>query len=76
MFTFYESCAILFIKENFIMSEKQVMIKILEKMPDDITFDDIVETLNLIYKLKSRIDTFDRNQALTTEQLKKEMQEW
>ncbi len=58
------------------MSEKQVMIKILEKMPDDITFDDIVETLNLIYKLKSRIDTFDRNQALTTEQLKKEIQEW
>ncbi len=76
MFTFHKNSVILFIKENFIMSEKQVMIKILEKMPDDITFDDIVETLNLIYKLKSRIDTFDRNQALTTEQLKKEIQEW
>lgn len=58
------------------MSEKQVMIKILEKMPNDVTFDDIVETLNLIYELKNRVDNFDRSKALTTEELKKEMQKW
>ncbi len=53
------------------MSEKQVMIKILEKMPDD-----IVETLNLIYELRNRIDTFDRSRALTTEELKREIKTW
>ncbi len=58
------------------MSEKQVMMKILEKMPDDITFDDIVETLNLIYELRNRVDNFDRDKALTAEELKKEMQQW
>lgn len=58
------------------MSEKQVMIKILEKMPDDITFDDIVETLNLIYELRNRIDTFDRSRAHTTEELKREIKTW
>lgn len=64
------------IRGDFIMSEKQVMIKILEKMPDDITFDDIVETLNLIYELRNRIDTFDRSKALTTEELKREIKTW
>ena len=58
------------------MSQKQAMIKILEEMPDDISFDDIVETLNLVYELRNRIDNFDRNKAVTTEELKKEMQTW
>ena len=58
------------------MSERQIMIKILEKMPEDISFEDIVETLNLISGLRNRIDNFDRNKALTTEELKKEMQTW
>ena len=58
------------------MSERQIMIKILEKMPEDISFEDIVETLNLISGLRNRIDNFDRNKALTTEELKKEMQAW
>lgn len=58
------------------MSERQIMIKILEKMPEDISFEDIVETLNLINDLRNRIDNFDRSKALTTEQLKKEIQSW
>lgn len=58
------------------MSERQIMIKILEKMPEDISFEDIVETLNLISDLRNRVDNFDRSKALTTEQLKKEMQSW
>ena len=58
------------------MSERQIMIKILEKMPEDISFEDIVETLNLISGLRNRIDNFDRTKALTTEELKKEMQAW
>ncbi len=58
------------------MSERQIMIKILEKMPEDISFEDIVETLYLINDLRNRIDNFDRSKALTTEQLKKEMQSW
>ncbi len=58
------------------MSQKQAMIKILEEMPDDISFEDIVETLNLVYELRNRIDNFDRSKAITTEELKKEMQTW
>ena len=52
------------------------MIKILEEIPEDISFEDIVETLNLVYELRDRIDNFDRTKAITTEELKKEMQTW
>ncbi len=58
------------------MSQKHAMIKILEEMPEDISFEDIVETLNLVYELRNRIDNFDRSKAITTEELKKEMQTW
>lgn len=58
------------------MSQKQAMIKILEEMPEDVSFEDIVETLNLVYELRNRIDNFDRKKAITTEELKKEMQTW
>ncbi len=52
------------------MSEKQAMIKVLEEMPEDVTLEDITETLNLINELKNRIDNFDKSKCLTTQQLK------
>ena len=58
------------------MSEKQVMIKLLEKMPEDVTLDDIVEFINLIYELKNRIDNFDENKSLTTDLLKENIKLW
>ena len=58
------------------MSQKPAMMKVLEEMPEDASFEDIVETLNLVYDLRNRIDSFDRSKAITTEELKKEMQKW
>ena len=58
------------------MSEKQVMIKLLEKMPEDVTLDDIVEFINLIYELKNRIDNFDERKSLTTDLLKENIKLW
>lgn len=58
------------------MSEKQTMIKILEKLPDDLSFSAILETLNLINTLRNRVDNFDRSKAMTTEELKKEIETW
>lgn len=57
------------------MSERQVMIKILEKMPDDITIEDILETMNLIHELKNRLDD-DETELTTQEQLKEEIKQW
>ncbi len=56
------------------MSERQAMIKILEKMPEDISMADIIETLNLIYELGKRLESKD--DLTSQEDLKKEIKQW
>ncbi len=58
------------------MSEKRIMINILEKLPDDISMSDLLETLNLIHELKNRMDNIDENEGTTQEDLKKEIELW
>ncbi|MBR1883387.1 MAG: hypothetical protein IJ809_00305 [Clostridia bacterium] len=58
------------------MSQKQAMMKFIDELPEDASFDDVVETLNLVYDLRNRIDTFDKSKTITTEELKKEIQQW
>lgn len=58
------------------MSQKQVMMKVLEDMPEDVSFEDIIEALKLVSELRNRIDNFDENDAITSEQLKEEMKTW
>ena len=58
------------------MSEKRVMINILEKLPDDISMDELLETLNLIHELKNRINNADEEDFTTHEELKKEIKTW
>lgn len=58
------------------MSQKQVMIKVLEDMPEDVSFEDIIEALKLVSELRNRIDNFDENEAITSKQLKEEMKTW
>ncbi len=56
------------------MSERQAMIKILEKMPEDISMADIIETLNLIYELGKRLESKD--DLTSQEDFKKEIEQW
>ena len=58
------------------MSEKQAMIKILEKMPDNISMDDIIETLNIIHTLSIRIKNYDEENLISQEDLEKEIEQW
>jgi hypothetical protein len=61
-------------KEVTIMSERQALIKILEKMPEDTSMADIVETLNLIYELGKRIG--NKEELTSQEDFKKEIDQW
>lgn len=56
------------------MSERQAMIKILEKMPEDISMVDIIETLNLIYELGKRLE--NKDDLTSQEDFKKEIEQW
>ena len=58
------------------MSQKQAMIKVLEEMPEDISFEDIIEALNLVAELRNRINNLDETTVLTSEALKEELKKW
>lgn len=58
------------------MSEKQVMINILEKLPNNISMDDLLETLNLIHELKNRMNISNEQDFITQDDLKKEIETW
>lgn len=55
---------------------KEVMLDVITKLPNDVTVDDIIETLNLIKETMYRIDNFDESKALSTDELKKEIEKW
>ena len=58
------------------MSDREKAIDVLKTLPDNISMKEILETLNLIFEINDRIDNFDINETVTTEELLKEMIEW
>ena len=58
------------------MSDREKAIDVLKTLPDNISMKEILETLNLIFEINDRIDNFDINETVTTEELLKEMKEW
>lgn len=56
--------------------DKQIALDLIANLPDDITMEDIVETLKLIKDINNRINNFDRTKAISTEDLKKELKKW
>ena len=55
---------------------KEIMIDVITKLPDDVTIEDIIETLKLIKETMNRIDDFDESTALSTEELKRMIKRW
>ena len=58
------------------MSDKEKVIDILKTLPEDISLKEILETLNLMFEINNRIDDFNIDETITTDELLKEMQEW
>ncbi len=58
------------------MSDKQKLLNAVSELPDDISIQDILEALNLMFDINSRIENFDETKALTTEQVLEELQKY
>ena len=52
------------------MSDREKAIKVLEELPDDISLEEIVETLYTVLDLKKRLDSIDEDEGITSEELK------
>ena len=47
--------------------------EVFEKLPDNISEEDVIETVKIIKELHNRINNFDESKCLTTEELRKEL---
>lgn len=58
------------------MSDKERAIEVLEQMPADVSLQEILEALNLMFDINNRIDNFDIDNAVTTIELLKDIKTW
>ena len=58
------------------MSDREKAIQILKEMPTNVSIQEILEALNLIFEINNRIENIDIDETITTEELLEEMKEW
>ncbi len=58
------------------MSEREKAIQLLQELPDTISMKEILETLSTMLEINTRVDSFDENEAITTKDLEKEIEQW
>ena len=58
------------------MSDREKAINVLKTLPENISMKEILETLNLMFEINNRIDNFDIEETITTDELLEEMKEW
>ena len=58
------------------MSDREKAIQILKEMPTNVSIQEILEALNLMFEINNRIENIDIDETITTEELLEEMKEW
>ena len=56
------------------MSDREKAINVLKTLPNDISLKDILDTLSNIFDLKDRLDNLNEDEAISSEELKKEIE--
>jgi hypothetical protein len=62
--------------ENPNMTTKDKVISSLNKLPDDVTIDDILDQIILIEKIEKGIDQSNNNQIIPDEELDQRLGKW
>ena len=55
---------------------KELVIEVTSTLPDDATFDDIIEAIFIRLKIEKGIKDAENDKGLTTEELVKEIEKW
>lgn len=56
--------------------DKQMALEVISKLPDNISIEDIVETLYLRINIGKRLDKFENSKVISHKDLKKEIAQW
>lgn len=58
------------------LNDKEKVIEVIEKLPNDISINEILEVLNLMITLNTRIDEFNIDESLSSKELLEEIKKW
>ena len=58
------------------MSDREKAIQVIKEMPTNVSIQEILEALNLMFEINNRIENIDMDETITTEELLEEMKEW
>jgi predicted transcriptional regulator len=55
---------------------KEQMLQTIQELPDDVSFDDAMERLYLMYKIERGIEQSDRGEVVSQEEARQRMARW
>lgn len=58
------------------MSEKQVALETIQRMPDTATLDEITQRLEFLAAVQKGLDQVEKGEVVSHEQVKKELASW
>ena len=59
-----------------IMLIKEQVINTIKKLPDEITFDEIIDEIIFLNKVQTGLEQSEKNQTVSTEDAKKKLEKW
>jgi predicted transcriptional regulator len=62
--------------QNIYMSDKQLALESIQRMPDDATFDDIAERLKFLVGVQKGFDAAKRGETVPIEEVKPQLTTW
>ncbi len=58
------------------MSVKEKILKVVEELPDETNFEEVMERIYLLYKVEKGLQQADAGQKVSHEEAKKRMKKW
>jgi predicted transcriptional regulator len=58
------------------MSQKELVLNALTRLPDNCTFEDMAEKLRFLAAIQEGIDQLDRGETVSHEEVKKNLASW
>ena len=58
------------------MTAKEEILRLLEALPDDVTFEDALERLIVLYDVQQGLEQLDRGEVIPHEEAKRRIRQW
>ena len=63
-------------QHNFLMTEKEVVLKTIRELPDDCSIDEIADRVEFLAAVQKGLDQLDRGEGIAHDEIKKQLASW